>query len=63
MINHVELLVGDYVLRGMLQFPDEGEKFPLVILCHGFTGSRGETHGIFVKENRKNSKGILAILR
>ena len=52
MINHVELLVGDYVLRGMLQFPDEGEKFPLVILCHGFTGSRGETHGIFVKFSR-----------
>lgn len=52
MIHHVELPVGDNVLRGMLQFPDEGQKFPLVILFHVFTGNRGESHGIFIKFSR-----------
>ncbi|MCH1624355.1 alpha/beta hydrolase family protein [Ferdinandcohnia quinoae] len=45
-------------LRGMEHFPD-GEKLPAVILYHGFTGTKLESHRLFLNISRAlEDKGI-----
>jgi len=36
-------------LFGVLHYPPEARKLPAVLLCHGFTGTKVESHRIFVK--------------
>lgn len=52
-------------LRGMLHLPS-GEvqrRSPAVVLCHGFTGDRMESHWLFVKFSRALARAGLASLR
>lgn len=49
MIRAVDLKHENKVLRGYLQCPDAPGKYPALILCHGFTGSKEEIHMMFVK--------------
>ena len=39
-------------IRGSVHVPANGGPFPAVLLCHGFTGTRFETHRMFVKMSR-----------
>lgn len=57
---------GRYNLYGMLHIPDklkDDEKVPVVVYCHGFTGTKVEAHGIFVKMARLLLKYKIASLR
>ncbi|MCM8821186.1 MAG: alpha/beta hydrolase [Candidatus Omnitrophica bacterium] len=51
---------GRYNLLGILHIPDKGEKlYPGVIMFHGFTGHKSESHFLFTKIARHLlSKGI-----
>ena len=49
MIRAVDLKVRDKTLRGYFQCPDAPGKYPALVLCHGFTGSKEEIHMMFVK--------------
>lgn len=59
----VELMVNKKTLRGMYHRPPEGEKFPTVLLFHGFTGDKLEPHRIFLKLSRRLAAGGTAVLR
>lgn len=52
-------------LRGMLHFPASARKHPVpaVVLFHGFTGNRMESHMIFVKCSRALARAGIASLR
>jgi pimeloyl-ACP methyl ester carboxylesterase len=50
-------------LYGMLHRPEGVEIAPAVVLCHGFTGSRMETHFLFVKMARDLADHGIAALR
>lgn len=53
-------------LRGMMHLPDghgEGQRFPAVILFHGFTGNKLEPHRLFVKISRALAAQGLACFR
>jgi dipeptidyl aminopeptidase/acylaminoacyl peptidase len=52
-------------LRGMLHLPAAGEKAPVpgVVLFHGFTGDRTESHWMFVKCSRALARAGFASLR
>jgi hypothetical protein len=52
-------------LRGMLHMPSLALKQPApgVVLFHGFTGSRTESHGLFVKCSRALAQAGVASLR
>ncbi len=54
MERYVELKTGKGTLRGMLHLPDnaEGDKYPGVILYHGFSGDRMEPGFMFVRFSR-----------
>src|SRR4051794_9238908 len=44
------------MMRGMLHRPpgfSSAQRYPAVVMCHGFTGSRVEPHRIFVKTARQ----------
>ena len=47
----------------MLHLPEGSGPFPGVVLLHGFTGSRGEIHRLFVKTGRALAKNRIASLR
>lgn len=38
-----------FIIRGVINRPDKSGKFPCLIYCHGFTGHKLETHGMFAK--------------
>lgn len=48
----MELEVGGKILRGMFHLPEEGDMFPTVIMFHGFTGHKLESHRMYVKFSR-----------
>ncbi|WP_067934746.1 alpha/beta hydrolase family protein [Alicyclobacillus kakegawensis] len=49
----VELVSHGATLRGMEHIPDQAaEKYPAVLLFHGFTGNRLEPHRMFLKISR-----------
>jgi uncharacterized protein len=55
----VEVVHNDQVLRGMAHIPEGDGPFPAVILYHGFTGTKLESHRIFLKISRAlEEKGI-----
>ncbi|WP_411503339.1 alpha/beta hydrolase [Brevibacillus centrosporus] len=55
---------GDISLTATLHEPSQsGEKFPLVIICHGFIGSRIGVDRLFVKAARELTANGFAILR
>ena len=50
-------------LRGALHLPDPAPSCPAVLVCHGFTGHRNESHRIFVKMSRRLETRNIASLR
>ena len=50
-------------IHGSLHVPPGGGPFPAVLLCHGFTGTRIETHCLFVKMSRLLEKIGIASCR
>ncbi|MCX8082150.1 MAG: alpha/beta hydrolase [bacterium] len=55
---------GRYKLFGVLHIPDKGEKpYPVVIMFHGFTGHKAETHFLFTKIARYLTSKNIAALR
>lgn len=63
MMQYVEFLSGPNTLRGMLHLPEGKRPAPAVLLCHGFTGSRTESHFLFVKISRMLEQLDIASLR
>ena len=57
----VEFKLGEETLRGMVHVPEKG--CPAVMLCHGFTGSRTESHFLFVKTSRALARAGIGSLR
>jgi len=52
------------LISGMLHLPDRARgKVPGVVLCHGFTGQKMETHRLFVTMSRALEKQGIASLR
>lgn len=50
-------------LFGVLHIPESGNKSPGVVLFHGFTGSKCESHFIFTKLARRLCKEGISVLR
>ncbi len=51
-------------LYGVLHLPvQRGKKFPAVVFCHGYTGTKVEPHRIFVKMARELANRGIAALR
>lgn len=48
---------------GILHIPEGKPKFPGVLLCHGFTGTKSESHFIFTKLARNLVKNGIVVLR
>ena len=63
MIKAVEISNNGMVLRGILYKPEIEVKVPLVILFHGFSGSKSEIHFMFTKTSRVLAKNGIASLR
>jgi hypothetical protein len=71
MQEHVELLVGENVLRGMLHWPaanaaklaEKAGGIPLLLIFHGFTGTKVENHFIYPKLCRSLERAGVASLR
>ncbi|HXL04971.1 MAG: alpha/beta hydrolase [Firmicutes bacterium] len=59
----MELEVEGKILRGMFHLPKEGDMFPTVIMFHGFTGHKLESHRMFVKFSRLLSAKGIAVAR
>ncbi len=53
----------DQRLVGMTHSPDTDERAPAVLMCHGFTGDRIESHFIFVKMARRLADAGFFVLR
>ena len=51
------------LIAGTLHLPDGVGPHPAVVLCHGFTGQRLETHFLFVKMSRALERAGIASLR
>jgi len=55
---------GRYRLSGVLTLPKKTEGFcPLVVMCHGFTGNKAESHFLFTKTARFLAGKNIASLR
>lgn len=54
MVNNFVLSFNQKYIRGVLHIPDikTSDKFPILILCHGFTGNKCGDHFMFVKISR-----------
>jgi hypothetical protein len=63
MMHHVEIPSGGKMLRGMLHLPGGRPPHAGVMLCHGFTGQRMESHFLFVTIARRLEAAGLAALR
>jgi len=63
MEKHVFIKSGRYNLSGFLSCPEHKTGFPMVIMCHGFTGSKSESHFIFTKTARYLLKKGIGSLR
>lgn len=53
---------GGLRLAGSLYLPEDTGRFPGVLMCHGFTGSRIENHFMFVRQARRLAAAGLAAL-
>ncbi len=58
-----ELETPNGTLRGFLHKPDNVDNYPLVIMFHGFTGHKGESHFLFVQLARYLCENNIASLR
>ena len=65
MMTYQEVLSRGFTLRGMVHRPQSvppGIRLPAVVLCHGFTGTRVESHRLLVKAaNALVEAGIVAV--
>lgn len=60
----VEITYNGKTLRGMMHLPGNVEgKVPMVIMFHGFTGNKVESHFIFVKMSRALEKAGIGNVR
>lgn len=60
----VTIKSGRYNLVGVLHIPEEGKtSYPVVVMFHGFTGNKAETHFIFTKTARYLVKKGISVLR
>lgn len=60
----VELTYGSKTLRGMMHVPDGANgKVPMVVIFHGFTGNKVESHFVFVKLSRELEKAGIGSIR
>ncbi len=55
--------IGRDQVAGTLHRPAGGRTVPAVLLCHGFTGSKTESHWVFVKMARVLAKSGIAAYR
>lgn len=47
---------------GVLHYPPQAKALPTVLICHGFTGTKVESHRLFVKlAERLEEKGMVAL--
>lgn len=58
-----ELTTKQGIMRGFLHKPDNNGKYPLVILCHGFTGNKIDSKFLIVEFARRLCKANIACLR
>ena len=58
----VDFRSGDQQVFGVLHVP-ESTPAPGIIMCHGFTGHKAETHRLFVEAARDFARNGLAVLR
>ena len=63
MQNAVELAVNGRILRGMVHRPAAGERCPVAVIYHGFTGNKMEPHFILVKLSRALAAAGVASVR
>ncbi len=64
METSVTIKSGKYNLSGILHIPSKGKApFPTVVMFHGFTGNKAESHFIFTKTARYLSSKGIAVLR
>lgn len=63
MLDYVEFQSAGKTLRGMLHAPDGPDRRPCVMMLHGFTGNRIESHFLFVTIARRLAKAGIACLR
>ncbi|HWG84166.1 MAG TPA: alpha/beta fold hydrolase [Deinococcales bacterium] len=61
--QHTTFAVGGQLVHGMYHFPPGPGPHPAVLMLHGFTGSRGETHRLFVLLSRLLAENGIASLR
>ena len=62
-IRMIEFQTTKGTLRGALHLPDAPGQVPGVLLLHGFTGHRNESHAMFVKMSRRLEQCNIASLR
>ena len=53
MKQYVETVSRGLTLRGFLELPENVEKPPLLIMFHGFTGSKSEKHFLLSRLSRE----------
>ena len=63
MIKYISTSVGGLVLRGTAHIPDKGkQRYPTVLMFHGFASTRNEVFNSFVEMSRVlNMDGIAAV--
>lgn len=62
--QYIELETKYGTMRGMLHAPeDTSKKYPILVMCHGFTGNRIDANFIFVRFAREASKNNIGVLR
>lgn len=50
-------------MAGVLHLPEGRRRAPAVLMCHGFTGHKAESHRLFVHTARRLAKEGFAVLR
>lgn len=64
MEKNINIRSGRYNLSGVLHIPDKGEKpYPVVVMFHGFTGHKAESHFLFTKTARALCSRGIGVLR
>lgn len=64
MEKNINFKSGRFKLSGVLHIPDEGKKpYPAVIMFHGFTGHKAESHFLFTKTARTLCSRGIGVLR
>ncbi|MGI6595117.1 MAG: alpha/beta hydrolase [Elusimicrobia bacterium] len=64
MEKNINFKSGRYNLSGVLHIPDKGKQpYPIVVMFHGFTGHKAESHFLFTKTARVLSSKGIGVLR